>query len=106
MRTLLEMMLDSLDVPREKTVKDKVIRISTHERITNYSDKLGTNKDAFMALKWLGNHGSHGGVKVTRSSINDACILIGHLIDFLFQESPDVTIHIDRINNVFAPKKE
>ncbi|EPE5001741.1 DUF4145 domain-containing protein [Escherichia coli] len=106
MRTILEMMLDSLDVPREKTVKGKIIRLSTHERITYYSDKLGPNKDAFMALKWLGNHGSHGGIKVTRSSINDACILIGHLIDFLFLESPDVTIHIERINNVYAPKKE
>lgn len=109
MRTVLEMMLDSIGVPREKAEfnkKGQKIRLTTHQRITDYPDMLEPNNEAFMALKWLGNHASHGGLKVTRSAIDDACILIEHLIEFLFSESPDVKDNIARINNAYSPKTE
>ncbi|HBH6921914.1 TPA: DUF4145 domain-containing protein [Serratia marcescens] len=107
MRTVLEIMLDSIGVPREKTElnkKGKKIRLTTHERICDYSAMLEPKNEAFMALKWLGNHGSHGGSKVTRSAIDDACVVIEDLIEFIFSESPDVKENIARINYAYAPK--
>ncbi len=107
MRTVLEMMLDSIGVPREKAElnkKGQKIQLTTHKRISDYSAMLEPKNEAFMALKWLGNHGSHGGSKITRSAIDDACVIIGDLIEFLFSESPDVKENIARINYVYAPK--
>ena len=107
MRTVLEMILDIIWVPRENAElnkKGEKIRLTTHQRICDYSAMLEPKNDAFMALKWLGNHGSHGGSKVTRSAIVDACVVIGDLIEFVFFESPDVKDNIARIHVAYAQK--
>lgn len=107
MRTVVERMLDSLNVPKEREIKNgkrkgQLMRLSANTRIVEYPELLGEQSQAFMALKVLGNHGSHGGKDITRSAINDACAVIEHLLEFLFSESANVQEHIERINKAFS----
>lgn len=105
-RTLLEELLDELSVPRQSSEPSKKDRdLSLHCRIENYADKLGIHHDAFMALKWLGNAGSHKLKKLDKSDIWDACEVLEDLLNQIYVTRDDIKAKIARLHDNYAPGK-
>ncbi|MEW6711882.1 MAG: DUF4145 domain-containing protein [Candidatus Riflebacteria bacterium] len=58
-RVALEKVIDFLGIRTFKSRTGRRIRVSLHERINLLPAKLSKERDLFMAIKWLGNAGSH-----------------------------------------------
>jgi hypothetical protein len=62
--------------------------------------------EALMALKWLGNAGSHELDRVSSKDIEDASEIIESVLDKILQDlKSHLAALIDRMTRVFAPKK-
>lgn len=62
--------------------------------------------EALMALKWLGNAGSHELDRVSCQDIEDAYQIIESVFDRIFADSKDsLAALIDRMTRMFAPQK-
>lgn len=101
-RTLLEVLLDELKVPRmalRRDTKHRFLRL--HDRITCFPGLLGPHLEAFLALKYFGNAGSHGGGVITKSNLEDACQVLEQIVKLLYFRHPDVSEHIARLAKSF-----
>uniref|UniRef100_UPI0039AF0FA4 DUF4145 domain-containing protein n=2 Tax=Serratia TaxID=613 RepID=UPI0039AF0FA4 len=105
MRTVLEMLLDGLGVPREMPRDGKSpLSLTLHKRIDDYPAILGGYSDAFMALKWLGNRGSHTDEPIKQSHIEGACTVLDELIQQLYPQQSNVPTIVAELNNAYAPR--
>lgn len=102
-RTVLEMMLDTQDVPRE-TTGDKPQRIPLAQRIQLNREKLGSHFEAFHALKDFGNHGSHSDRPIRRSDIEGACQVLDNLIRQLYGKEVDYTRIVSGLSRRYGKK--
>lgn len=104
MRTVLEMLLDELKVPREvvRTGKDPFV-LTLHRRIDDHPAILGDYAAAFMALKWLGNKGSHSGKRLRSSHIEGACIVLDDLIQQIYRPESAVPAIVATLSKAYAP---
>ena len=85
LRASLEAVLDELKVPRTKKNKSGGTSfISLHERIEKASTSLPDFKELFLALKDVGNHGSHG-EEVHSEFYSDALEIYSHVIKQLYE---------------------
>ncbi|KYP87362.1 hypothetical protein WB91_21750 [bacteria symbiont BFo1 of Frankliniella occidentalis] len=104
MRTVLEMLLDTLSVPREAARAGKdPITLTLHRRIDEYPALLGDYKDAFMAIKWLGNQGSHSNKRIRQSHIEDACTVLDDLIQKIYSPVSAVPALVAKLSKAYAP---
>lgn len=104
-RSLLEVLLDDLSVPRMVLTKSANPHFLTlHARIDNYPQLLGAHRDAFMALKHFGNAGSHGGKPIEQSHLDDACEVLELIVTLLYHKPHDISGHIARLDKAFAIK--
>ncbi|MGH9752654.1 MAG: DUF4145 domain-containing protein [Blastocatellia bacterium] len=79
-RSCIEALLDYQRV--KKTVinkKGKRVKLSLHNRIEEFKKKSSALANLSMAIKWLGNAGSHTSA-ITRNDIQDACKMMEHLL--------------------------
>ncbi|AGP47092.1 DUF4145 domain-containing protein [Serratia plymuthica] len=104
MRTALEMLLDELGVPREiaRVGKSSVI-LTLHKRIDDYPAIIGGYSAAFMALKWLGNRGSHTDEPIKQSHIVGACTVLDDLIQQIYPQKSNVPTIVAELNQAYAP---
>lgn len=104
-RSLLEVLLDDMNVPRMVLTKsERQHFLKLHARIEDYPHLLGTHYDAFMALKHFGNAGSHDGQPITQSHLDDACEVLEIIIQQLYHKPADISGHIARLDKAFARK--
>ena len=87
--------MDHLKVKKSrKTKKGKLERLSLHARIelfANKNPKKNPNKNAdvgekLLAIKWLGNTGSHSDT-LKHEDVLDAFELFSHALDEIFEET-------------------
>ncbi|WP_367165978.1 DUF4145 domain-containing protein [Kosakonia cowanii] len=104
MRTVLEMLLDKLKVPREvaRTGRDPFV-LTLHRRIDDHPAILGGYSAAFMALKWLGNTGSHSDRRIRRSHIEGACAVLDDLIQQIYRPESAVPGIVATLSKTYAP---
>lgn len=104
MRTVLELLLDELNVPREvaRLGKDPFV-LTLHRRIEEHSAILGGHSAAFMALKWLGNTGSHSERRIQRSHIEGACAVLDDLIQQIYRPESAVPGIVATLSKAYAP---
>jgi len=57
---------------------------SLHERIELYEKKNNEIAQMLMAIKWLGNAGSHDGKRLTIKKILDAYEIVEHVLEELY----------------------
>ncbi len=79
-RSCIEILLDHQQI--KKTMinsKRKRVRLSLHSRIEEFKKKSATQANLLMAIKWLGNAGSHM-LAITRNDILDAYEMMEHLL--------------------------
>ncbi|WP_128085365.1 DUF4145 domain-containing protein [Pantoea deleyi] len=104
-RSLLEVLLDDLKVPRAEARTNRTPRpLNLHGRLQNLKVIQAGHYDGMMALKMLGNAGSHGGKQIEQQHLDDACAVLELLINQLYQRQPDLSSQIERLNRAFAKK--
>lgn len=87
-RVAVEKLLDALKIP--KTIKNKAgkrLPITLHARIQSLPTKHEAVKTSLLAIKWLGNYGSHE-TDMSRDSIFDALDIFETVLTALFSEHP------------------
>jgi hypothetical protein len=86
-RVALEMLMDHLGVPKRKkaTAGGKFKPLSLHKRIEEYAAKEPKIGPQLMALKWLGNAGSHT-TGVNSDDLLDAFEVLEHALRELLEK--------------------
>lgn len=84
-RISLEHLLNDIKVKRYKLINGKRRVISLHERISNIPQKYSELKELILAVKWLGNAGSHDSEKVTIDDVLDAFEMTEHVLSEIYE---------------------
>lgn len=85
LRIALEELLTALKVKRFTVSNGKRKPIILHRRIENLPDKYSDFKEMILAIKWLGNAGSHSHDEITTDDILDAYELLEHVLNEIYQ---------------------
>lgn len=84
-RIALEHLLNELKIKRFKLVGGKRRIVSLHERIANIPTKYADLKDLMLAVKWLGNAGSHDNDGITIDDVFDAYEMTEHVLVEIYE---------------------
>jgi hypothetical protein len=88
-RTTVELLLDQQRVRRTQlTTNRRRQRLTLHARITLYRTRHPNEAHKLLAVKWIGNEGSHAGETLTRHNLCDGFELIEDVLRELF-DRPD-----------------
>ncbi|HWK03807.1 MAG TPA: DUF4145 domain-containing protein [Puia sp.] len=89
-RRSLETLLDKLEVPKAN---------SLHQRIELYQHENKEIADCLLAIKWIGNSGSHG-TPLTKDDLLDAYGILEHCLNNLYPSPDKEDIHklVEQIN--------
>lgn len=105
-RVALEHLLGAMGVPEKRRNKaGKYSRLTLHDRIKELQKANPTIGDQLMAVKWLGNTGSHEG-RISQSDILDAYEILEHALDELInRRSKRVAQLAKGLSKKHAPKR-
>ena len=85
-RVALELLMDHLNVKRRsKRSNGKITNLTLHERIEIYQAIDSSIGSQLMALKWLGNTGSHDS-GIPRDDLLDAFEIFDHVLTEIFEQ--------------------
>lgn len=88
-RTVVELLLNHLKVrKRERTKKGKYRHLSLHDRILEFHPKNPDIGEKLLAIKWLGNIGSHGN-GLSKDDLIDDFEMIQFVFEELFERTRD-----------------
>lgn len=107
-RSCVEMILTSQRVKRFARDKHgKRVQLSLHSRILLYGKRDSAIADEMMAVKWLGNTGSHGAEQLSTSDMFDGFDLLEHLLEEVVAQRTKVLARIrrDLIRRKGRPRK-
>ena len=108
-RIVLEELLTALKVKRftisspNTMSKRKRKPIDLHRRIGNLPDKYSPFKEMILAIKYLGNAGSHSHDEITTDDILDAYELLEHVLKEIYE--PSITERLAAIARKVNKKK-
>lgn len=106
-RIAIEELLTVLRVKRFHVTKNRKRQVlNLHNRIQLLPPKYKQYKDLLLAVKWLGNAGSHGHSTVTPGDVLDAYELTSHLLHEVYSPKTK-TLHAlaKRVNKRKGPAK-
>ena len=87
-RVAAELLLDALRVPKTAAVQNKGRRRrSLHERINALPARHAPVKNSMLAIKWLGNHGTHE-ADMSQHAVYDALDIFESVLEELYSEHP------------------
>lgn len=110
-RTAIEFILDDVKAPKFKFKikagnKKRVYFRTLHGRIVNYKTKRRKVSDLLLAIKFIGNEGSHVG-KVELKDILDAYELLYQVIDIIYVKKQQKILEIAKeINEKKKPRSK
>ena len=104
-RIALEAILTELGVKRFNTKNGKRIFLNLHSRISLLPPKYSDLGELLLAIKWLGNAGSHADSAITIDDVMDAYELIDHVLQELYtQKAKKAKALAKLINKKKGPK--
>ena len=104
-RIALEHLLTVLKVKRFTGRGGRLTYLSLHHRIDHLPARFGDLKDLFLAIKWLGNAGSHSNLSIEMDDVFDAFELMDELLKLLYaNESTRIRNLAKKINKKKGPK--
>lgn len=83
-RVSVEQLLTELRIKRFNLIKGKRRYISLHQRIALLPAQHSEIKDLVLAIKWLGNSGSHSRDAMTLDDVMDAYEFLEHILEEIF----------------------
>jgi hypothetical protein len=89
-RVALEAALTHLKVRRyvtSKGAKGRRVRLPLHQRLEAFAKKHPELRDKLMALKHVGNAGSHAGHPLDREDVLIALELLGNVLEYVYEGS-------------------
>ncbi|WP_265503599.1 DUF4145 domain-containing protein [Providencia heimbachae] len=96
-RIALEVLMDELGVTMARNL---------HQRIESLSEEYAEHKDALMAIKWLGNAGSHEIDRIKIRDIEDAYKVIEFVFSKIYEDrTKKVHAIVRRMTESFNPPK-
>lgn len=105
-RAAIEELLTELKIKRFSTANGKRRFISLHQRISLLPAKYAQFKDMILAIKWLGNAGSHGHAEVTMDDVMDAYELTEHILEEIYEtKSKKLKAIAKKVNKKKGPSK-
>ena len=78
-------------------------QINLHSRIDLFKLKNSEAAECLMAVKWLGNHASHSGSKLTLEDVLEAADLFSHVMDILYGTKKQTIKNAQKINKKKGP---
>lgn len=107
-RSSVEALLTDIGVGRKtKTKKNTFRTLSLHERIGRIPAQYRALSDMFLAIKWLGNAGSHGGDTPNSEDVRNAYELIEHVLSEVYDlRSKKLGAITKKINKKKGPEKK
>ena len=104
-RIALEYLLTHLKIKRFTTRNGKRTNLSLHHRIDLLPRKLNHIKEMALAVKWLGNAGSHSQHEITADDVLDSYELIEDiLIEVFTNKRKNLKVIAKRINKKKGPR--
>ena len=104
-RVAIEFLLNHLDVPKQMKGKNgKFFTLNLHARIDEYSKNSSTIGSHLMALKWLGNTGSHDSALEARDLLDAFEILENSLAEIFDRRSARVAEMAQNLTRKHAKK--
>lgn len=101
-RVSLELLMDYAQIPKIKA-KNKKLRL--HDRIELYKQNDPQNGSQLMALKWLGNTGSHES-QVSKNDILIGFEILEHTLEEIFENPKEkIAILAKKLEEKHKPKK-
>jgi hypothetical protein len=106
-RAAVERLLDHLKQPKtQRNNSGKQQRIVLHKRITELAKRKKDVGEALLAVKWLGNAGSHTD-ELTQNDVYDALDILDSVLEELFvQQKTKVKKLVAAINKRKGPAKK
>jgi hypothetical protein len=98
-RMAVEALLKHLGIKNFSTSQGRRHPIALHHRIDSMPAKYSAIKDGLKAVKWIGNHGSHAGKKVTTEALLDAYDILEVALDNLYNKKRKQAEKIAKIVN-------
>nr|WP_318289464.1 DUF4145 domain-containing protein [Paraburkholderia sp. BL8N3] len=83
-RTAVEALMTALGVKRFMVVKGKQRSINLHQRIQLLPPRYEDQKTLLLAVKWLGNAGSHDGDKAAFADVRIAYDMLEHVLSEIY----------------------
>jgi hypothetical protein len=101
-RSALEQLMDALKQPRSiLSLKGKREPLKLHQRIVNLARRDKEPSDSLLAVKWLGNVGSHTD-ELSRDDVFDAFDIVETVLDDLYVRNRD---RVKRLVSVINKRK-
>lgn len=99
-RCALELILNTLKVQKVTINKRKKrVRLSLHDRIVKLSNKQPEIKEYLLAIKWVGNDGSHPEKILAKNDLTDLYEILEHVLSELFDnKSKTILAKAKKIN--------
>lgn len=96
-RVTIEMILDDIKAPRYRMIKKKKKRqpLILHERIENYKKTNKTVSELMLAIKFIGNEGSHKGT-LEVNDILDAYEILFQIVEIIYAKQKEKTLQLAR----------
>ncbi len=106
-RIAIENLLTNLGVKRFRINNNKRAPIFLHNRIESLPRKYQDLKDILLAIKWLGNAGSHERTTITIDDVMDAYEMLAVVLEDLFDNKKKIaTKKAKEINKRKGPRKK
>ncbi|MCK4738519.1 MAG: DUF4145 domain-containing protein [Deltaproteobacteria bacterium] len=104
-RIAIENLLTHLGIKRFNIENKKYKPVVLHNRIELLPSKYGHLKDLFLAMKWLGNAGSHSGKTLTTDDVLDSYEIMEEVLRELFEKKQKkIKTLAKKINKKKGPK--
>lgn len=105
-RASVEAMLTDLKVKRYDVSGSKRRPINLHRRIDLLPTKYNELKELLIAVKWLGNAGSHSGDELTIDDVMDTYEIMEHVLDEIYgKKLTKIKSIAKKVNKAKGPKK-
>jgi hypothetical protein len=106
-RIVVELILDKFKIKKTTNNSDgKRKKVALHHRIEQFKVKYSSAAELLMAIKWIGNVGSHSSEALTRDDILDGMEMLEHVVNMLFEsESKRIKTLVKTINKRKGPIK-
>ena len=101
-RTVLEFILNDQNVKKISRHNNKITVLKLHPRLLEFEKTKSEIAKAFMAIKWIGNYGSHTG-ELTQDDLLDGLDILKYCLAKLYDDHSE---HITKLTTTINKRKK